>query len=151
MTIANLGRQHQRPLDSYSKGSWESLYLFRIIRYYFIPSIWLELVVYMNLSSLYMNFTLIILIFLYSSIIRQFSSKWHFNEKRTPQKIRFFEFPQCVIQKRESSSVTYDFWPSYSHANFYISHFVLINPKPFANLTNRMYQGLTSLKGHYSI
>jgi hypothetical protein len=28
MTVANLGRQHQRSLNSYFKSSWEYLYLF---------------------------------------------------------------------------------------------------------------------------
>ena len=28
MTVANLGKQHQRRLDSYFKSSWEYLHLF---------------------------------------------------------------------------------------------------------------------------
>jgi hypothetical protein len=36
MTIANSGRQHQRTLNSHFKSSWEYLYLFGVISYYFI-------------------------------------------------------------------------------------------------------------------
>ena len=47
MTIANLGRQHHRSLDSYFKSSWEDLYSFGVLSYYFIlVSILLKLVVY---------------------------------------------------------------------------------------------------------
>ena len=46
MTVANLGRQHHRSLDSYFKGSWEYLYLFGVKSYYFIPFVLLKLVVH---------------------------------------------------------------------------------------------------------
>ena len=58
MTVANLGRQHHRSLDSCSKRSQEYLYSFNVIIYYFIPSILLKLVVYV--------FNLILLMFSYS-------------------------------------------------------------------------------------
>jgi hypothetical protein len=58
MLVANLGKQHHRFLDSYFKISREYLCLFGGIRYYFIPSILLELVVYI--------FKLILLMFTYS-------------------------------------------------------------------------------------
>jgi hypothetical protein len=44
-TVATLGRQHQRFLDSYFKSSLKYLYLFGVMSYYFIPSILLELIV----------------------------------------------------------------------------------------------------------
>ena len=46
MTIANLGRQHPRYLDSYFKSTWEYWYLFGVWSYYFIPSILLNIIVY---------------------------------------------------------------------------------------------------------
>ena len=46
ITVANLGGQHHRSLDSYFKSSWEYLHLFGVINYNFIPSILLEVVVY---------------------------------------------------------------------------------------------------------
>ncbi len=64
MTIANLGRQHQRSLNSCFKSSWEYLYMFgAIISYYFIPSILLKLV---KLTKL------ILLKFCNASIVWQF-------------------------------------------------------------------------------
>jgi hypothetical protein len=58
MTVANLGRQYQRSLDSYSKRSWKHLYLFGVMSYWFIPSILLNNVVHI--------FKLIMLMFMYS-------------------------------------------------------------------------------------
>ena len=58
MIISNLDRQHQRSLNSYFKSSWEYLYLFGVISYYFIQSILLQLVVWI--------FKFISLMFLYS-------------------------------------------------------------------------------------
>ena len=58
-TSANLGRQHQRSLDSYSKTSQEYSYLFVVISYYFIPSISLKLIVYtFNLILLMLSYSL---------------------------------------------------------------------------------------------
>jgi hypothetical protein len=49
MRVANLGRQHQRSLDSYFKSSW-GIFVFAWsllgTSYHFIPSILLTLVVY---------------------------------------------------------------------------------------------------------
>ena len=45
MTVANLGRQHVRSLDSYFKSYWDYLYLFGVITYY-LMSILLKLVGY---------------------------------------------------------------------------------------------------------
>ena len=42
ITDANLGKQHKRSLDSYFKRSWEYLYLFGAMNYYFVPSILLN-------------------------------------------------------------------------------------------------------------
>ena len=67
MTAANLGRQHQRSFNSYFKSSWEYLYLFGFISYYFIPSILLKLVVYI--------FKLTLLMFLYS--LNNTTILWH--------------------------------------------------------------------------
>ena len=36
ITVVNLGRQNQRSLNSYFKGSWECLYLFGVASYYII-------------------------------------------------------------------------------------------------------------------
>jgi hypothetical protein len=72
MTLANLGRQHQRSLDSYFKSSWEYLYLFGVISYYFTPSIFLKLVVHI--------FKLTLLMFSYSlhktTTLRHLSCPW---------------------------------------------------------------------------
>ena len=38
MTVGNLGRQHHKSLHSYFKSSWERLYLFGVMSYYFVPS-----------------------------------------------------------------------------------------------------------------
>ena len=46
MTITNLGRQHQKSLDSYFKSFGEYPYLFRVMHFYFIPSILLNLIIY---------------------------------------------------------------------------------------------------------
>ena len=46
MTIVDLGRQHQRSLDSYFKSSLEYLCLFGVISYRLIPSRLLKLIVY---------------------------------------------------------------------------------------------------------
>ena len=47
MRVANLGRQHDRSLDSYFKSSWGIiLYLLGAINYVFVPSILLKLVAY---------------------------------------------------------------------------------------------------------
>ena len=77
MTIAKMGRQHQKSLDSYFKSSSEYLYLFGVINYYFIPmaSILLELIVYI--------LGLILLMFSYPSIIQLYAI-CHINEKTTP-------------------------------------------------------------------
>ena len=42
----NLGRQHQKYLDPYFKGFCEYLYSFGVRSYYFIPSILLEIILY---------------------------------------------------------------------------------------------------------
>ena len=47
MIVANLGRQHQRSLNSYFKSSYEYLYLFGVTSYYFI-SISLKLVAHIT-------------------------------------------------------------------------------------------------------
>ena len=52
MIVANLGRQHQISLDSYFKSSSEHLYSFGVMSYYFIPSIFLKLVVYIFLTHI---------------------------------------------------------------------------------------------------
>jgi hypothetical protein len=58
MIVANLGRQHQRSLNSYFKSSWDYLYLFGvIIDYYFINYALLKLIVFV--------FELILLMFSY--------------------------------------------------------------------------------------
>jgi hypothetical protein len=44
--VANLGRQHQKSLNSYFKSSREYLYLFKVISYYFIKPILFKLVVF---------------------------------------------------------------------------------------------------------
>ena len=58
LTIANLGRQQQRSLDSYFKSSCELyLSLFEVIGYYCIPSIvLLTLISYTYLCSYYLCF-----------------------------------------------------------------------------------------------
>ena len=76
MTVANLGRQHQRSLNSYFKSSWEHLYLFGVISYYFIQSILIKLVIYISLYYL---------CFCIPSIVRQFYTICHINEKTTPR------------------------------------------------------------------
>jgi hypothetical protein len=58
MAVANLGQQHHRYLNSCFKGSWEYLYLFGVISYYYIQSILFNLVVCV--------LKLIFLMFLYS-------------------------------------------------------------------------------------
>ena len=59
MTVANLGRQHHRSLNSYFKSSWEYLYLFGVMSYYFISSILLKLVVYIiKLIELVLSYSL---------------------------------------------------------------------------------------------
>ena len=45
MTVANLGRQHHRSLESYFKSSWEYLYLFGVLSSYFTPPILLKLII----------------------------------------------------------------------------------------------------------
>ena len=95
MIVVNLGRQHQRSLDSYFKSSWEYLYLFEAISYYFIPSILLKFGVYILL--------LILLMFSYfpinMKILRHLSYQWEDDTSI----IRLFVFPKCVILKRENN------------------------------------------------
>ena len=89
MTIANLGRQHHRSLDSYFKSSWEDLYSFGVLSYYFIlVSILLKLVVYVFKLVLYY------LCFRIPSIIRQLYVVCHIDEKTTPRSYDFL----CVTQ-----------------------------------------------------
>ena len=78
MTVANLGRQHQRPLESYFK-SFLRIFVFvwsYNISYYFIPCILLKLVVCI-LNSYYLYVRIL-------SIIRQAYAICHINEKTTP-------------------------------------------------------------------
>jgi hypothetical protein len=79
MIVANLGKQHQRSLNSYFKSFWEYLYLFGVTSYYFIQYVLLKLVVYV--------LKLILLMFCIPSIIRQFFfyAICHINEKTTPR------------------------------------------------------------------
>ena len=86
MTVTNLGRQHQRSLNSYFKNSWKHSYLFGVISYYFIPSILLELVVYV--------FQLILLMFTPFAILMR---RWYLDNTT------FIVFPKRVIIKREKS------------------------------------------------
>ena len=80
MTIANLGRQQQRSLDSYFKSSCELyLSLFEVIGYYCIPSIvLLTLISYTYLCSYYLCFRI-------PSIIWQLYAICHIIEKTTPR------------------------------------------------------------------
>jgi hypothetical protein len=53
MIVANLGRQHQRSLNSYFKSSWDYLYLFGVISdYYFIKFALLKLIVFVFLAHI---------------------------------------------------------------------------------------------------
>jgi hypothetical protein len=98
MTVANLGRQHHRSLASYFKSSWECLYLFGVVSYYFIPPILFKLFVYIFKAHItyvfifpqyYANFTPFVILM----------REWHLNNT-TP-----FVFPKRVILKRENNTL----------------------------------------------
>ena len=78
MIVINLGRQHQRSLNSYFKSSWEYFYLFGVSSYYFIQFILLKLIVYIFFISHCLCFCI-------PSIIQQFYAICHINEKTTPR------------------------------------------------------------------
>ena len=103
MTVANLGRQHQRSLNSYFKSSWECLYLFGVITYYFIPSILLKLIVYIS--------KLLLLMFLYTldsaAILRHFVILMR---RQNLHNTTFFMFPKHVILKKENNRMIW--WES---------------------------------------
>ena len=71
MTVANLGRQHQRPLDFYFKSFGEYLNLFGVTSYYFIPSIFLKIIIYIYYKTSYY------LCFRITCIIRQLYAICH--------------------------------------------------------------------------
>jgi hypothetical protein len=95
MTIANLGRQHNISLDSYSKSSCEYLYIFGIISYYFIPSTSLQLIIHI----------LKLILLMFSHSLDNTTTLHHLSYKRednTSIKRLLFVFPKRVILKREN-------------------------------------------------